>query len=37
MINQVYVEKLVGLIKQFIITINDIKVEEYKTAVINSL
>jgi|LSQX01.2.fsa_nt_gb hypothetical protein len=33
MVNQVYVEKLVSLIKQGIITEANIKVQEYKDAV----
>lgn len=33
MINQTYLEKLVSLIKQGIITEDDIKVQEYKDAV----
>jgi len=33
MVNQVYVDKLVSLIKQGVIVINDIKIQEYKDAV----
>ena len=33
MINQVYVDKLVSLIKQGLITVDDIKIQEYKDAV----
>jgi hypothetical protein len=32
-VNQVYVDKLVSLIKQGLITVDDIKVQEYKDAV----
>lgn len=32
-VNQIYVDKLVSLIKQGIITIDDIKIQEYKDAV----
>lgn len=33
MINELYIEKLVNLIKQGIVTIDDIKIQEYKEAV----
>jgi len=33
MVNQTYVDKLVSLIKQGIITVDDIKIQEYKDAV----
>ena len=36
MINQIYVDKLISLIRQGLITIDDIKVQEYKDAAINA-
>jgi len=33
MVNQIYVDKLVSLIRQGIITIDDIKIQDYKDAV----
>lgn len=33
MINQVYVEKLISLIRQRLIKVDDIKIQEYKDAV----
>lgn len=39
-VNQIYVDKLVSLIEQGIITIDDIKIQEYKdalNAILNSV